>query len=715
MTSKDRFRRWMLACVLLSLATFAASGGGLIPMVGIPFAVLGYALGRGGDRRVLPVWALYALVIGALAKSVLDGLGEDFGVASLGSFLAAVLVLRLWDRRTPKDDGQVLMLAGFLLIGAVLESQAPLMALLLLVTLPALVYAAMLLQVFAGEQKRQAPAPGVPPRALAHLRWILVGTFACGAVVAAGVFVFMPRGLGRAVFGTAITGAGSVTGYTETVRLGRGGTIAQSQANVLDLVVKDAQGNNLGASGRIFYLRGGTSDRYDGRGGWPPSGGGIEHSLPPGNPMYQFRGARYTPGAIYQEVLIRRAGDRTPVFTLWRPIEVQLERPGDAMARDDDLTLTLMARGPIGSVRYKAVSDPTAGGDVQGERTGGIGFESAAVRELAETVLRAEGIEPDPALRPFEDDAPAARAIETYLRDNFAYTLDETPTPGGSDPIEYFLTDLRQGHCEYFASAMTAMLRSVGINARLVKGYVAAEFNDAVGHYVVRESNAHAWVEVEVRAGVWRTFDPTPPADLRAIHEPRPTVLSRLLQLIDAIEYAYIETVVTFDENTQSRLMGAPVRGEWWSDRAAMQLARRVRTGGRELFADAARNALLVSVAVASLGFGVRLLVARRRVALGSSLARGLGPRRIRARHGLYARLQRLLADAGFPRPMHEPPEAHAHALAGTPGEPALAPALRVVAAHYASRFGGRPLAGDERAHAEADLAEVERTLNPRA
>ena len=131
----------------------------------------------------------------------------------------------------------------------------------------------------------------------------------------------------------------------------------------------------------------------------------------------------------------------------------------------------------------------------------------------------------------------AARAIESYLRNNYTYTLVEQPIPEGRDPIEHFLTQTKEGHCEYFAAAMVALCRSVGINARMIAGYLAAEFSPATGRYVVRESNAHAWVEAEAGRGRWRRYDPTPPDELVRLHKPSPGLLGRIRRVVESAEY----------------------------------------------------------------------------------------------------------------------------------------------------------------------------------
>jgi len=70
-----------------------------------------------------------------------------------------------------------------------------------------------------------------------------------------------------------------------------------------------------------------------------------------------------------------------------------------------------------------------------------------------------------------------ALVIESYLRDRFTYTLNLSGKPG-DDPLAHFLFETRAGHCEYFASAMTIMLRTLGIPAREVNGFLPGEYND---------------------------------------------------------------------------------------------------------------------------------------------------------------------------------------------------------------------------------------------
>ncbi len=107
--------------------------------------------------------------------------------------------------------------------------------------------------------------------------------------------------------------------------------------------------------------------------------------------------------------------------------------------------------------------------------------------------------------------AERAARLERYLMDHYTYTLDLLGR-GGESPIDDFLFVEKRGHCEYFASAMVLLLRSQGVPARVVTGFLGAEYNPFEGYYIVRQSNAHAWVEAYLGDDQgWQTFDPTPP------------------------------------------------------------------------------------------------------------------------------------------------------------------------------------------------------------
>ncbi len=134
------------------------------------------------------------------------------------------------------------------------------------------------------------------------------------------------------------------------------------------------------------------------------------------------------------------------------------------------------------------------------------------------------------ALELAELDRDIAAQIENYLRTEFTYSLsvpkgpyepiwekdeDGEDVPVYPDPIEVFLSDKGHvGNCEYFASAMVKLCRSVGISARIAAGYLTQEYLPEFNYYLVRQRNAHAWVEVYTADQDWIRFDPTPAADV---------------------------------------------------------------------------------------------------------------------------------------------------------------------------------------------------------
>ncbi|HEX9059858.1 MAG TPA: transglutaminase domain-containing protein, partial [Clostridia bacterium] len=108
-------------------------------------------------------------------------------------------------------------------------------------------------------------------------------------------------------------------------------------------------------------------------------------------------------------------------------------------------------------------------------------------------------------------DYDKAKAIEKYLSNNYAYTLAPDPTPKDRDFTDYFLFDLKEGYCTYYATAMTVMVRSLGIPARYVEGYALPPIAGTNGVYEVTNQQAHAWVEVYFEGFGWLPFEPTSP------------------------------------------------------------------------------------------------------------------------------------------------------------------------------------------------------------
>ncbi len=121
------------------------------------------------------------------------------------------------------------------------------------------------------------------------------------------------------------------------------------------------------------------------------------------------------------------------------------------------------------------------------------------VRDLAQKVVQGKTNEYD-----------KAEAVESFLRSNYHYAPVVRPPPPGEDPVDYFLFNLKEDFCEYFASSMVMMLRADGVPARLVEGFTSGTFDPGLGKYVVKQVNAHAWVEAYFPGYGWIEFEPTP-------------------------------------------------------------------------------------------------------------------------------------------------------------------------------------------------------------
>ncbi|GIV98371.1 MAG: transglutaminase [Herpetosiphonaceae bacterium] len=120
------------------------------------------------------------------------------------------------------------------------------------------------------------------------------------------------------------------------------------------------------------------------------------------------------------------------------------------------------------------------------------------VRELAQQITAG-------ANNPYDQ----AAAIERYLR-QMKYNDQISAPPAGRDPVEYFLFELKEGYCDYFASSMVLMMRSLGVPARWVQGYASGDYDEERGVYVVRDVVAHSWPEIYFPGYGWQRFEPTP-------------------------------------------------------------------------------------------------------------------------------------------------------------------------------------------------------------
>lgn len=694
MTLTSWYNRSVLLLLLLAISAYStASQAPEFAVLAIPtvFALWRLSCRRAG-RFLLPRFVVNILLMAVIAYAVLRAQGA-FAVETIAQVVVLIQVIKIGDRRSPRDDAQILSLAVFLAIAAMLDSNGLWTGIQLVAFLPLLVITVMLFQLFKGAHAAGAVEMSQDASRGTGLRRQLRLTTAFASIGTIGlalvVFVLLPRGVGENVFPSfGMQRSGKQTAFSSSVTLGGKGIISESPTIVLDMSVRDASGENCGRANVAQYLRGAVLDEYDGQGRWTTS--------PPDRPLIPIKlkageqGGKYGGSSspmIEQTISLHGTPGNTvkaPLFTLWRPVDVSVARAGTLW--HDARTHVFQLQTEPGSFKYRVWSSPSdSERSGEGDRTR-ITYNAPKVKALASSILADSAIDPDPSVRPPDQDTRAIRLIQDYLRSKYSYTLELAPPKPGQDPVDFFLFERKKGHCEYFASAMVLMCRSVGIDARMVTGYLATEYSETSGGYLVRESNAHAWVEAEDGDHRWRPFDPTPQDELMRIQRPALGLLGRLRHAMEAVEYAWNSSVVSFDESARQKILG-PSAGPQASWLAKFdRLSSRVRIGGMPLMFRALATGVLVFAGMSVAGFILRAAI---RLVVGRVDKRSIYvPGAVRTESRFYRDLLRQLSKAGLEKPPWRPPLEHAATL--TAVDSVLASDVREVASrYYAERFGG--------------------------
>ncbi len=766
MTLANRFNSLLhLGLVLVGIAFSFADDKPLLALLAAVWVGLSWMFSR-GNRVVrpltLPRIGVNLLVMAAIVNAVFrafDHSQENPFVSTLGQFLLFLALTKLLDRREPRDEDQVVALSVAIGIAAMLTSNSFVVGVLLIIYVPVALVTAMLWQIRAGQAQLEkyirletvstgggpgTPSDATPDRALTtglHPRRgfaaVCVGSLLATSALASVGFVFLPRGFGNDLLGNFGAGKQAQIGFVEAVKLGQAGFLSENATPVMDVQLTDSGGRSIGAAGELLYLRGGARDEYDRDGYvWKESRSSDPlDGLHPGrsNDIDVEKERKWTvplssdlapapesaaTASLYrtQKFTMRGGTPGKNLFTLWRPISVRPDR---------SIRLHYSARS--GAIRCADGPGPLFTYTVESRLTDHLSaapvrprdFQEGRIRAFTDDLLASRNLDRSKRDRP---SRPVIAAIRDYLRTNYTYTTEMVAPPQGTDPLEFFLFERKSGHCEYFASAMTAMCQSQGIPARIVTGYLASEFNSLSDQYVVRESNAHAWVEAfvtvdpETGRGRWETFEPSPQADIERLHRPPSGVFARIRSWYDALEIGWSNSVVGFD-NASRRTDRAAMEEMGASSRLIM-LSDRVATWIKTLRASPGSFPWLIRwfPIVAPCAIGVIILVRSAFRRVGASRLRT----RIRAAYGLssfkpsgfYARALKALDRAGTPKPESVPPARFADVIAER--SPTAAEHLRALAATlYQSRFGGRTLTAAELAAADDRVRQLEAALRP--
>lgn len=431
------------------------------------------------------------------------------------------------------------------------------------------------------EPSRQRPGIALLNRALSRTALALTVTILLGATI---LFFLLPR-ISGGYLGSFTRGSDPVSGFRDNIQLGGIGRIQQSTQVVMHLQIN---GDHSAFDGK---LRGTVLSRFDGR-SWADT--------PRYMNILSSRVGRYdisTETLAADPYLERVSGSRISKMMTYRILmeptlstvlflaKGTLEFEGNfrEIAYDSAQSYINLDGGRPTNAYWGVTNitppDPTT------LRTAGDDYpESIAVRylqlpELDRRIPELARVVTSKASTPYDK----AQAVENYLQQNYGYTL-ELPSVTPADPLANFLFERRQGHCEYFASAMAVMLRTLGIPTRVATGFRGGEYNDLTGSYIIRGRDAHAWVEVFFPNQGWVSFDPTAYAPAQ-----EPSLVGRLRMYADAMNEFWHEWVVNYDFahqrtltaslTTQSVEGGVSVRA--WLARIYQELLQNARSAQR--------------------------------------------------------------------------------------------------------------------------------------
>jgi transglutaminase-like putative cysteine protease len=469
-------------------------------------------------------------------------------------------IIRLYSARTNRDYGFLALLA----VAAMLASAILTVETGFLVALA--VFLAMAVSTFVALEIRRAGAGAVSPplspgtplarrlnRALGGISLLVAfGALAMGGVI----FFLIPR------FTTGYMSAfdvqpNLVTGFGDDMALGAIGKIQQDPSVVMRVKV-----DGDASQAADVHWRGIVLTNFDGKRWFNPDRGQTV-VMPTADGDFMLNAPAYPPGDsadIHYTVLMEPiATEAIFVAPRARSLRGNFQEQVSRIGSNPRRSFLLIDR--TGSIFNSAHS----GAKIRYEGTSSLARIPGSELRRASTNYPPEVIGPylqlprrlDPRVHELAVDATSrannpydkAVAVELYLKSHYAYTLDLRGDPG-RDPLAYFLFDRKAGHCEYFASAMAIMLRAIGIPARYATGFLPGEFNDVGGDYIIRSSDAHAWVEAYFPGYGWITFDPTPGGDV--VHPMG--MMARMAMYWDWFQLAWSEWIVNYDFGHQLRI-----------------------------------------------------------------------------------------------------------------------------------------------------------------
>jgi transglutaminase-like putative cysteine protease len=439
---------------------------------------------------------------------------------------------KLHQEKTDRDYFYLIVLAFLKILAASSLTVDISFAATLALFLVALVSTLMSFDMYRAEREHAPKAVPAASSLGGISLWATAWIIAIGAVF----FFVIPRA-GTGYFTRAAINPLLLSGFEENVRLGQVGQVKLGTA-----VVMHAQ-RLAGTPFASLKWRGAALDTFDGT-QWHKSD----------RSRRWIRGA----GDAYPIQQTPVQGELVRYEILLEPIEPAV-LPGPHQVRgiagrlapgiEIDDNDSIYATGVSRRIQYQVASEIGRGGAAISEEKRPAYLQlpedlEPRVRQLALEITAGAATDLEKATR-----------VEAYLKRNYQYTLTLSWNPG-PQPLTTFLLSARAGHCEYFASSMAILLRAAEVPTRLVNGFLMGEYNPVSDAYVVRQSDAHSWVEAYIEGTGWMEFDPTPAAE-----ESEGGLFAHAGNYIDAAALFWNSYLLTFDAENQSQLFRSAQEG----------------------------------------------------------------------------------------------------------------------------------------------------------
>jgi protein-glutamine gamma-glutamyltransferase len=360
-------------------------------------------------------------------------------------------------------------------------------------------------------------------------------------ITGVALFFVIPR-VGTGYFSRAVTPALLLSGFTETVELGEIGQVKLSSAVVMH--ARQTTGSPFG----VTKWRGISLDRFDGH-NWYKTERRRSVVRPTANEDYWIRPADRSGDSVRYRILL----EPLATTTLFGPHQVRAisgSLQGGVEIDNDDSVYTRFQT--LRRIQYDVFSEIPSHARSRNMNA----VDEAIPPQVGQRYLQLP-TDLDPRVTQLAQDitisgksvTEKAALVEAYLKRNYGYTLNLN-WKAGAQPISTFLFEAKKGHCEYFASAMAVLLRAAGIPTRLVNGFLMGEYNAIGDDYIVRQSDAHSWVEVYVPGRGWLEFDPTPPDP----NHREMDLATQMAHYLDAMELYWNSYILIYDSGTQQQL-----------------------------------------------------------------------------------------------------------------------------------------------------------------